>query len=854
MHPLHDHIARQLAERLRTRRAVVWYDPPCDFAPFIEELRGGPAPHGTTSAITIGDERAHLAEYDGSYFELRAIVEPLVSEGIPEPVLIYIPGMKRDRRGSVLMELEKISEVEGSLFGQALKTYVRQVLSQRHTAGIVDEVVERKGATYLDFARAVSEDGSAEPPSILKSIFHDASGNDAILATWLMSDTRDGEIQAKEAARELARLVRSRLKLELPETSEIPKLRAITLRYVLAGEFRADLRCPPPRSLDSVPAPKTKDDEETVRTLARRLRTTFPEKYADLAGRAEAELGLRDAEVPAEALGSIDTFPFEERRLLVHCAELIVAGRFEEALTLVSERERSFWLDRDMVRKAHWEACRLMAELGEAARTVRAAAARIANGPGGWVEAYTNRDTGWYRLDHAQRRLETLVAKLEEEPEERALGIVRRAYEDACNAMAEGFTKALARGDWTVPASLQQTHVWSDVLAGRPKPIAYFLIDALRFEMGIELTERLPKTAEVSVRPALAALPTITPVGMAALLPGAAGSFSVVEQDRKLGVRIEDSFLPDRAARKKHMAARVPKLVDLELDELLGLSATQLKSKIADAQVVLVRSQEIDYAGETGFTRQARRAMDEVIGDLATALQRLARAGSEHAVVAADHGHLFFPGDRDESMRIDSPRGDQVELHRRCWIGRGGATPAGCVRVAASALGYASDLDFIFPVGCGIFRSGGDLAYYHGGPTLQELVVPVLTVRLKVPDTARLQTGPIAVGGISETITNRIFSVSLELGGQNLSLFSNSMLVRPVLMAAGRQVGAAIVAIEGELDRATGCVTLASGKPATVGFLLSDENVEALRIVVLDPATDAELYRSPADIPVRVLG
>lgn len=46
MHPFHDHISRQLAERLKARRAVVWY-PRREFAPFIEELRGGPAPRGT---------------------------------------------------------------------------------------------------------------------------------------------------------------------------------------------------------------------------------------------------------------------------------------------------------------------------------------------------------------------------------------------------------------------------------------------------------------------------------------------------------------------------------------------------------------------------------------------------------------------------------------------------------------------------------------------------------------------------------------------------------------------------------------------------------------------------------------
>jgi len=35
--------------------------------------------------------------------------------------------------------------------------------------------------------------------------------------------------------------------------------------------------------------------------------------------------------------------------------------------------------------------------------------------------------------------------------------------------------------------------------------------------------------------------------------------------------------------------------------------------------------------------------------------------------------------------------------------------------------------------------------------------------------------------------------------------------------------------------------------------MLSDAEVESARIVVLDPATDAELYRSPADIPVALM-
>jgi len=374
--------------------------------------------------------------------------------------------------------------------------------------------------------------------------------------------------------------------------------------------------------------------------------------------------------------------------------------------------------------------------------------------------------------------------------------------------------------------------------------------------MGVELAERLPRGSEVSLRPAIGVLPSITPIGMAALMPGAAASFSIGDQGGKLGARIEDSFLPDLSARRKLAAARIPKLVDLSLDELLSLSVSKLAKKIEGAPLVIVRSQEIDHAGEAGFVFQARQVMDTVIDNLARAIRKLASAGVENAVVSADHGHLFFAADRDESMRVDSPGGQTVDLHRRCWIGRGGATPPGCVRVSAAALGYSSDLELVFPSGSAVFRAGGDLAFHHGGPSLQELVVPVLTVRTPARPTPGAATappgGPIVASGLPSAVTNRIFSVTLALGEKQMTLGATGVLVRPLLMAAGKQVGLVGMAVDAPFDRATGCVTLEPGKPVTVAFLLSDESGTALRIVVQDPATDAELYRSPADIPVRL--
>jgi hypothetical protein len=848
MHPLHDYVAKQLAEKIKARHVVVWYDERGEFQPFVDEVRGGPRTTSEPIPVAVAGAKASLAEYAGSMFELRAVVEPLVSGDQPDTLVVYIPGIGHDAKASVLMELEKA----GQLWRPRLRQHAREVLLQKYTLGVVDEMLpEERKVSYPDLAHAAAGNSGSEPPSILKSIFHDASGNDGLLAAWIVSDARDPEIVSKEAMRELSKLVKARLGLDLVADASLAKLRAITLRYLLAGEFRLDLSCDPPASLNSVAKPSTKDEESAVRDLARRLRTSHADVYATLADRVEEELGLKNAQLPPDALGSIDTFRFEERALLRHAGDLIANGKFEQALKLVAHREQSFWLHRDVNRRAQWEAARHMALLGQVADEVRASVTRTSGDAATWLAAYTSKD-GWFRVDQAQRRLEAWLAGLDEEPEERPLGVVRRAYEDVCQAMALGFTNVFKTAGWTVTGALHQTRIFSEVVAARPRPVAYFLVDAMRFEMGAELAERLPKSSEVALRAAVGSLPSITPMGMAALLPSASASFSVVEQSGKLGARIEDRFLPDAMARKKFMASRIPKLVDMTLDELLSQSHAALKSKIEAADVVVVRSQEIDHAGENSTTRQARKIMDEVLGDLSAALQRLARAGVENAVLASDHGHLFAK-DRDESMKIDAPGGVTVELHRRCWIGRGGTTPTGCVRVSAAALGYDSDLDMVFPVGSGVFKCGGDLAFHHGGPSLPELVIPVLTVRTLGRPSARPPSGALTVDDIPQAVTNRIFSIKITLGGRQLVLGAKPLEVRPLLMNLGGQVGAVGMVSGGSLDRATGCVTLEPNKPVTVAFLLSDDTATALRIVVQDPTTDAELYRSPNDIPVRLL-
>jgi len=119
----------------------------------------------------------------------------------------------------------------------------------------------------------------------------------------------------------------------------------------------------------------------------------------------------------------------------------------------------------------------------------------------------------------------------------------------------------------------------------------------MRYEMGADLAEQLQEVEELTLLPAIAALPSVTPVGMAALLPNASASFSVVEHRGSIASQIEDSIMPSLAERKKFLKARIPDAKDIDLGELLQKPVSALKRKIAQIQLLVVRSQSIDALG-----------------------------------------------------------------------------------------------------------------------------------------------------------------------------------------------------------------------------------------------------------------
>ena len=356
---------------------------------------------------------------------------------------------------------------------------------------------------------------------------------------------------------------------------------------------------------------------------------------------------------------------------------------------------------------------------------------------------------------------------------------------------------------------------------------AYVLVDALRYELGRDLAIRLGRlNAAVDVRAAVAAAPTITPVGMAAVTPGADERFDVdLGSGSRLAVHVEGRAVrtvPDRVKRFEKVHGKV---ADVPLDKLAQYTSRELKKRIEGAALVLVRSTEIDADGESDQLAASWGSFDATLDVLQTAVARLLHAGIRRVVLTADHGFIAVR-QVGEELRVDRPSTGTGELHRRAWIGTGGTATDSTVKVPLSDFGIGGGLDIIAPRGLGVFVAGGGLQFFHGGLSPQELVVPVITVVSDEPTAEPKYEIDLSVAG--GRITNGIVAVTIQMTGD---LFTRESGVRVVLSQDGNRI-ARVVGGDG-FDPSTDTIDAAVDKSQVITMQIS-ENLVAGSVAILE--------------------
>lgn len=331
--------------------------------------------------------------------------------------------------------------------------------------------------------------------------------------------------------------------------------------------------------------------------------------------------------------------------------------------------------------------------------------------------------------------------------------------------------------DAALPALPQQenfyrNHVRNLSNAGR----TYVIIsDALRYEVALDLTEQLLRetkgSAKISAMQSI--FPSVTKFGMAALLPHQKLEFT---QDGRV---LCDGQSTDGTENRSRILSTVHKEdVAVSYKTLLSMTKAEHDALIGGAKVVYIYHNTIDAVGDKAPTEdRVFEACEDAITEIKSLVRRIANTfRGTNILITADHGFLYSYSPLAESDKTEKSHisGEIVELERRYVLLHGECTAERMQRIPMNHL--QSDLVGFTPLqNIRIRKSGGGMNYVHGGISLQECVVPVITfknLRSNSKNFVDIRKAELQLISRSRKVSNSIFSLDFyqkePVGGKRI--------------------------------------------------------------------------------------
>lgn len=815
-------LAEYLRARLAKTTALVVYDPEKRYRDIVLGLAGGDCHvvDGSNSTI-LGREQA-----------LEIWRQLVTDPNRQQTLLIYLPIEKPRTVEERQQDPYQIFAIGGGEFPRDDGDDY-QALCQRAAPELASQLAALFQAGVPDFATINTLLAGQEKWPRLRTLLKVESRVEILVA--LLSPAAHQKKALEDDASWVAEgrdFVRVALGLELKTESEKwAKINEELWRYVLFSEFALDLPVPLPEALQEIPrAPEA--HKELIFKVCETLRTSekHQELYLEQAEKVAAELQLEDRLRNVGELGARDTFPFQEKlRFQAFVSENLIAesGR---ALKVMEERQQSIWAKHKPDRQLLWTIAEQILKLKESIKDLQAKWPEQSRNLSQLLNFYS---TSMRQADRLHRELEKAVAKTYGELEELAepVAAVRRKYIGLLEEIQAAFIQLVQQEGWPAAGELRQTQVFDKFVAPwlrERQKTAYLMVDALRYELGAELERELAAYFRTELLTVCAQLPTLTSVGMAALLPEAEGKLRLGQEGGTLIPYLGEKKVnlpPDRLAYLQSQYG--DRVYMVELDQLL---TKKTPSWPVPVDLLLIRTLDLDLMGENK-PLEAFRIFPELMRKIIAGLKKLPCFGFARAVIVTDHGFLLL-SERQYGDAIAKPPGDWQVTKDRCLLGTGSGSD-GIAAFAATEVGIRGDFaTYAVPRTFATFTKG--CLYFHGGLSLQEAVLPLILVDLaqseKVYTKATVELS--YKGKTSGSVTTRMPMVEISVQGD---MFEEELEINLNAYAKKKVVGEVIPGRH--INPATNCVRIRPGEALKVPLRLDEDFRGKFEVKATDPAT-----------------
>jgi uncharacterized protein (TIGR02687 family) len=294
---------------------------------------------------------------------------------------------------------------------------------------------------------------------------------------------------------------------------------------------------------------------------------------------------------------------------------------------------------------------------------------------------------------------------------------------------------------------------------GGVKRVFVVISDAFRFEVAQELVQHTNSKSrfKASLDGMLGVLPSYTALGMAALLPHKTLAY---KESANLDV-LADGHVMATLEQRSEQLQRFGGLA-VKAEDLMGLGKDRGRELVRDQRLIYVYHDRIDMTGdkqasETKTFEAAAQTVQELSNLLGFIIHSL---NGSTVLVTADHGFMYQESALDESDKstLDDKPAGTLKAKKRYLIGHDlGATPkawSGNTAVTAGTT-LEGSRDFWVPKGASRFHFAGGARFVHGSAMPQEVVVPVITVRLSEADNAKTKYVSVSLlGAVNKVVTN----------------------------------------------------------------------------------------------------
>ena len=606
-------------------------------------------------------------------------------------------------------------------------------------------------------------------------------------------------------------------------------------RFLLFSEFVFDLPESLPESLSNVPR-ANEEARPVIEGLCDRLRNDKRTQttYIERAENIEKELDLPGHCKSITDFGMRDTFLFEEKSFLMQGMDALKNNETDTVRYILKKHTDTVWTGIGES-QAQWGLVGAALALCEACEDYERQLPDHSGDMDALIDFYI---TNLREVDRFQREFEQSVSVIINAYAMMDVMIekARGAYRRISSRVQDLFIRHLEKSGWPPLGQLSNADLFDNQIAPKLQKsgyrVAYFMIDSLRYELGVALKKQLAEDDVVDLTPAVAQLPSVTNVGMASLLPEADRNLSLTKKDNKIVPVLGASELTNVKQRMGVLRNKYGQ----RFEEMKLADFVRMRKRLSeDVHLLVLRGTEIDSHLEIA-PETALRFIHDTLKRIRVAIHKLKSLGFNEVVIATDHG--FFLNMQAEAGNVCAkPPGNWIFIHDRFALGDGASDNANFV-LPANHLGIRGDFKQAGgPRGLSPYRAGE--LYFHGGISLQECIVPVITVHLsKITPEQQKPKLKLSYKNEAKYITTRLPVIDVYFEENQMGLFPDRNDIELLIEAhdkKGNVVGEAKTG--GVVNPATGTIIIKAGDHIKVTLRMQVEYEGNFAVKVMNPST-----------------